>query len=489
MRTNKNRTISLFLTLAMIASSLCFLALSSNANDLNEPVEYRDEEGLIIGEEQRGKVPYAGKYTDYVLNGCQLLPSNFVECEVEADGEKEEIYDDALKGKISLLSGDTAEQYKLWGDVWFLHNESYLYVYVEAHDDEVFDIFEYITICPDCGKQRGRNTGCEHISEPDYDARVGEETVDIHMDDCIELYIDWKNDGSEPTEYRISRSGVASRGYDTWDLGFEAGSKSGENVWYAEFAIPMPDDVSDGAGVNVVIHSQNSLNPFSETSAFLNNYNCVAKATASEFYDFIEFGSKEDKKDMYIELPFIDIEPSSWYFEAVKWTYENNIFNGMEYMRFAPQANMTRAMFATVLYRMAGEPEVTGEIPFTDIGEDMFYEDAVLWAYQNDVIKGISPTAFGSSAFITREQLVTLLYRYTVNGGNESSNSADLGVYIDGDKVSEYAKYAMSWAVGAGIIQGNDVGGDCYLDPQGSATRAQVATVLMRYYLYLSQIS
>ncbi len=173
---------------------------------------------------------------------------------------------------------------------------------------------------------------------------------------------------------------------------------------------------------------------------------------------------------------FTDVDTAQWYHEGVCYVLRNGLMKGKSETIFAPNANLTRAELVTVLYRMAGTPSVEGlEHPFADVAEDTWYTDAVIWAYNAEVVKGISDTAFAPGANITREQIATILYRFSEA---EAVTEDALADFADADKVSDWAVEAMNWAVSVGLINGMD---ETTLAPQGNATRAQIATILMRY--------
>ncbi len=175
-----------------------------------------------------------------------------------------------------------------------------------------------------------------------------------------------------------------------------------------------------------------------------------------------------------LRTKFVDV-PGHWAEEDMLEAVYRGLFKGVDDTHFAPNANLTRAELVTVLYRMAGEPSVDGlEHPFADVPADTWYTDAVIWAYHEGVVNGISETAFAPGADITREQIAAILYRYA---GAEAAEDALAG-YADADKVSDWAYDAMNWAVSAGLINGIT---ETTLAPQNSATRAQIATILMRY--------
>ena len=175
--------------------------------------------------------------------------------------------------------------------------------------------------------------------------------------------------------------------------------------------------------------------------------------------------------------PFPDVDENDWFYDEVVYVYENGLMNGVENNQFAPNTATNRAMLATILYRLAGEPAVSGDLPFTDVAAGTWYTDAVLWAAQNGIVNGLGENTFAPMNTLTREQLVTMLYRYAEAEGYDVSAAADLSGYPDAGKVQTYAQEAMSWAVAEGIVEGMDGN----LNPAGSATRAQIATILMRF--------
>ena len=175
--------------------------------------------------------------------------------------------------------------------------------------------------------------------------------------------------------------------------------------------------------------------------------------------------------------PFSDVKAGDWFCDEVLYVKDNGLMNGIGDNKFGPDMQMDRAMLVTVLYRLNGEPEVSGENKFADVKEGSYYHDAVIWANENKITTGYDDGTFKPHASVTREQMAAFLYRYAEYLEADVSASADLGSYPDAAKVSSWAKDAMEWAVGAGIINGTDG----KLDPAGYAIRAQVATVLMRF--------
>ena len=177
-------------------------------------------------------------------------------------------------------------------------------------------------------------------------------------------------------------------------------------------------------------------------------------------------------------MPFTDVKEGDWFYEEVLYAYENGLMNGVGDNRFAPNSATTRAQLVTILYRMEGQPAVSGDLPFTDVESGTWYTDAILWAAQNGIVNGVNDTEFAPGNDLTREQLVTILYRYAESKGYDVSASADLAGYPDGEEIQAYAREAMAWAVAENIIQGME---DDTLKPAGNASRAQIATILMRF--------
>ena len=176
-------------------------------------------------------------------------------------------------------------------------------------------------------------------------------------------------------------------------------------------------------------------------------------------------------------LPFPDVTEGDWFYDAVRYAYETGLMDGVEDNLFAPNSETTRAQLVTILYRLAGEPEPGGDSGFSDVAAGIWYTDAVAWAAENGIVNGTTDTTFAPGEDITREQLVTVLYRYAESKGYDVSASADLSGYPDAGQVQDYAQPAMAWAVAEGIVEGVDGN----LNPTGDATRAQIATILMRF--------
>ena len=176
-----------------------------------------------------------------------------------------------------------------------------------------------------------------------------------------------------------------------------------------------------------------------------------------------------------IPVPYLDIRTDSWMYSAILFVTEQHIMNGVGVAEFAPDAPMVRAMFTTVLYRLAGMPAVNAENSFIDVAEGQYYTDAVRWAAESGIAAGYGNGVFGTNDLITREQLVTLLWR---SCGEPSQDDEALSAYSDTAQISEWALDAFAWAVGCGLIHGR---GDGILAPQDTATRAETAQIIMNF--------
>lgn len=182
-------------------------------------------------------------------------------------------------------------------------------------------------------------------------------------------------------------------------------------------------------------------------------------------------------------VPFTDVKAGDWFYDSVGYVYGAGLMNGTSPTAFSPNQTTTRAMIVTILYRYEGSP-AAGASSFRDVAAGQYYAAPVAWAAQNGVVTGYSPTQFGPNDTITREQMAAILYRYAQYKGYDVSGRADLSAYSDGNRVSAYARDAMAWANQAGLINGVDAR---TLQPGGSATRAQVATILTRFCQTIGQ--
>ena len=180
-------------------------------------------------------------------------------------------------------------------------------------------------------------------------------------------------------------------------------------------------------------------------------------------------------------FPFTDVPAGAWYYGAAAYAYNNGLFSGASATTFAPDQTTNRAMLVTVLWSLAGKPAPKGVNTFSDVPNGTWYTDAVTWAAENGVVTGVGGGRFDPNGAVTREQTALILYNYAHSKGYDVSARADLSAFPDAGSVSGWAKDALSWANAAGLIQGTVYGSRTILDPQGSASRAQVAAILRGY--------
>ncbi len=175
---------------------------------------------------------------------------------------------------------------------------------------------------------------------------------------------------------------------------------------------------------------------------------------------------------------FTDVKESDWFSGAVKYVTEKGLFNGTGNGAFSPQGGMNRAMLVTVLWRLDGSPAVTGGASFNDVAQDKYYAIAVKWASQNSIVNGVTADSFAPDVYVTREQIAAMIYRYARYKGADVSSAETLGAYSDAADISGWAQPAVRWAVGRGVMSGMT---DSTIRPGNTATRAQVAAMLMRF--------
>lgn len=198
---------------------------------------------------------------------------------------------------------------------------------------------------------------------------------------------------------------------------------------------------------------------------------------------------KEEKTEEKKEEPapdqsvfsFLDVAQGDWYYASVKSVCDAGLMTGVDQTHFAPDQTTSRAMVATLLWRMADSPAAQGTGGFSDVAAGAWYTNAVTWASRTGVVRGYDDGRFGPDDPITREQLTLMLYRYAQAAGREVPAQVALGAFADAKQVSGYARTSMAWAVGVGLVRGKDGG---RLDPAGTATRAEAAAVLERLKLW-----
>ncbi len=247
-----------------------------------------------------------------------------------------------------------------------------------------------------------------------------------------------------------------------------------------------------------VIVAEDILNESGEVSKIIDNFkrgngNVVEYTMAGGTKKIVPICLVEDGKILYtyigegsyavvqIDSSFDDIG-NHWAKNNIIFGANRSLFKGVTATRFDPDGTMTRAMLATLIYRLEGEPKVSGEMPFEDVLKGTWYYDAVLWGYQNKVIMGVSDTSFDPDGYITREQMVTLFFRYLDKEGYAGKERSDITEYGDSESVSEYAKEAFSWSNASGLVVGTD---KKLLLPKKNASRAEIAAITERVIRYI----
>ena len=189
-------------------------------------------------------------------------------------------------------------------------------------------------------------------------------------------------------------------------------------------------------------------------------------------------GWRVDKNPGTGANPFTDVSEKDWFYGDVMFVCENGLMLGTSKTLFSPYGTATRGMMATILWRMEGSPAPKGKNGFTDVEAEKWYTDAVTWTAENGIFAGYGKDKFGPDDPITREQLAAIFYRYADYKGYDLTVKGNLDKFKDADKITDYAKTAMQWAVGSGLVKGKSGN---LLDPQGTATRAEIAAMLHRY--------
>lgn len=209
------------------------------------------------------------------------------------------------------------------------------------------------------------------------------------------------------------------------------------------------------------------------------NFTAVFDFTAPITADIELFAKfvKNESPSVPSALPFVDVKEGDWFYEGVKYVFEKNMVKGLTETTYGPDVTLNRATLVTLIYRLENEPSAPANT-FTDVSDGAWYKNAVAWAAKNEIVLGVGEGLFAPETNITREQIALILYKYTKFKGGDVSKTADLNGFKDVDKISDWAKDALSWAVAEGLIQGM---GDGEVAPNATATRAQIATILMRY--------
>lgn len=251
-----------------------------------------------------------------------------------------------------------------------------------------------------------------------------------------------------------------------------------------EFSYPGSDKTKDGAETEDPGETEDEELKETETGNTGNNNSGQNNATGTK-KDTVISEDILDDNNVPLDtitggqaIAFADVQSGAWFYDAIQFVTGQGLMNGMSGGLFSPNLPMTRAMFATVLHRLAKEPAAAANT-FSDVPAGQWYSAAIGWAGGEGLITGYGGNIFGLNDNITREQVVVILYRYAELQGQEMGQPAGLDKYEDADKISVWARDAMQWAVGSGIISGRTA---TSLAPKGAVTRAEIAQILARQY-------
>ena len=306
------------------------------------------------------------------------------------------------------------------------------------------------------------------ISQKSYTVDSGATVLDVFEKALTEAGLTWKNAGGN---YISEINGLAE--FDNGTLSgwmyFLNGTHPGLGV--AEQTLKNGD--------KIIFHytddyTQEKGSEKWESTSSSSSSGSSKKSTASDD----ETSTVVQPSETETSVSFKDVEKDSWYEDAVTYVVKNNLFRGVSETEFDPDSNMTRAMLVTVLYRLENTAEKVYNNIFRDVVSDEWYTDAVAWAAANGVVKGVNETEFAPNDNITREQMAAVIYRYAELKEYDITGSCDISQFADADTVSDWALDAIKWTNAAELVKGTS---DTTLSPQDTATRAQVAAILMRF--------
>lgn len=262
-------------------------------------------------------------------------------------------------------------------------------------------------------------------------------------------------------------------GTDTvYDISVMSGTTAISSFGGSSLSISLPYTLKAGEDKsNVAVWYLNDAGKLEQMACTYDKTTGLATFTTTHLSKYI-VGYEEWKN------VFADLKTTDWFFDAVKYASKNELMTGTNATLFAPNSNMTRSMLVTVLYRLDGKPVVTGENTFTDVKAGEWYTDAVKWAKANAIVGGYNDKIFGSNDNVTREQLASILYRYASFKKYDVSKTKELTGFTDANAIQNWALASMKWANAEGIVTGTTT---TTFSPAGNASRAQVATMLMRF--------
>lgn len=424
-----------------------------------------------------GKIAYKGypngnEYSTGLCVNC-LASIGIDPATVKAEGSDKSLVDGLLsyakdnilsseqsyRGVIAAANAKAGEPYFLWdiNDIFEPINVSFRLIGDTKHKDGVEGHDEYVN----------------WIKTVSYEMPAGSTVQDL-LDKAVADYkLEYKVKEDEGYVYAVKAPGVLG---NYWLEEKMNGDLSG---WMYTVKNEIPQ---------LPISQQKLMDDDAVVFHYCDDFTLEEKENGEYYYRWLEAADitpEEYAASLVMEpseLPFTDVKEGKWYDEEVAYVYSLGLMVGTSDTEFKPDDNLSRAQMATILYRMEGEPEVTSENPFTDVPDGTWYTDAVIWAAETEVVKGVGNGKFDPGTNIDREEMACMMYRYAKFKGEDMTASASLDAFPDAAKVSSWAEKEMKYAVAKGLINGSSNNGVTYLDPQGGASRAQASAVLMRFH-------
>ena len=333
----------------------------------------------------------------------------------------------------------------------------------------------------------------------DFSGKTGIRLYRYHVGEAQALKESSNSESAEDGTFRLDRQNgliyVYTDKFSTYAIGYSNPSSGGGAAAAPQAAISKPtngtvtiapENAKSGEKVTITAKPNEGYEVDAVTVTDANGKAVSVTRVNDTTYTFTQPSGKVKidvtfKPDVDLSK-FVDVDVSAWYAEAIRWAVKNNVMNGVSPKYFNPNGDTTRAMVVTMLWRLEGSPAYVGASEFSDVDNAQWYAQAVRWASAEGIVTGYAnPTGTGMvydpNGAVTREQLATILYRYAQYKKRDVSANANLNGFGDAMNVSEWALPAMEWACDDGVINGMDGN----LVPKGKATRAQVATMLMRY--------
>ena len=291
------------------------------------------------------------------------------------------------------------------------------------------------------------------------------------------------SDGTLADYYGIIRYGMRGTMIDFGDVSIYKNSTDIDKTILAKANTPediYSANIQNGEGVPTILLEHGYIRGDYD---LLNTDEKLKQIAEADGKAIVEYYGLKLKKEL-ANTPFTDVYADDWYASAVEYTYNKGILLGTSETTFNPNTQLTRGMLVTILHRMNGKPTPTIQNPFNDVDKSQYYYDAVLWATEKGIVHGYDDESgnFGPDDKITRQDIAVILRNYTEFKGINTNYTTNISSFADADLVSDYAKSAVQWAVRTGVITGNDEENGKTLTPHRKATRAEAASIMLKYY-------